>query len=344
MTITRLFQSGFELNNNGDDAGPLVTFTGAMAYEAGTVRTGTYSLLLGTDRYDFYYASTARAQVRFNMQFYWGGGTSSNGSPELFYCRTGGTERIRVKYNISGTEWIVWDDDGPPIELITQSYTFTVGWHRICCDIKLHASAGWVYLYIDNVPVIEFDGQTNLGGDTAEDWGIGPITGTSQWGSTEIIDDITLEDMTGETYPQDSEDRRYHFVKAANIGNYSQFTPSAGSNYQNVDEIPHDSNTTYNEANANGTKDSYVLQDYAIPAGRKVDAIIPLVVARKISGGDAVQIKPFARENGVDNASAAQSMTTSFEHYWHRIRTAPDGNPLYQDVINDMESGIEISV
>lgn len=345
MTVTRIWQSGFELGNNSLDAGPSVTFTGSMTYQTpGRSTDDAYALLMGTGRFDFYYdlgSGNGISQGRFNCQFYYGGGIGGLGAPELFYCRTATTEKIRVKYDI-GVGWEIWDGSGTHV-LTSAATPMSVGWHHIVCHINL-AVAGWVYLWIDDTPIISFSGDTTLGGSDAEEWGIGPITGTRRWGSTEAIDDVTIDDLTSEVAPLIDVDRRYYLMIPDGAGFYTDFTPSAGANYQNVDDIPPDSDTTYNEDNIDGDKDSYAVADWAVTSGRKVDAIIPVGVVRKTGPGDTVQVKTFARDNAIDDASAALGLTTTYEAYWHRMTTAPDGGLIYQTTVNALESGVEVSV
>ena len=343
MAVDRIWHTGFELANNDYDGGPGVIFTGSMAYDS-PGRTGNYYLLMGTGRFDFYNnLSSPITQARFNVQFLWGGGVGALADPELFWCRNGGTEIVRIKYHTTDGDWNLWIGTGTN-QVDTQHYQLTSGWHRICADIKI-AVAGWVYLWVDGDPVLTWDGDTTAVGDVeADNWGIGPITGTRRWGSTEGIDDVTFDNTTGEVAPSDDVDRRYPLLTPDGNGFYTDWSPSAGQNYQNVDEIPIDGDTTYNEDNIDGQKDSYSLVNYAVPSDRKVEAIIPIAAIRKVGPSDPVQASLFAREGGIDDSGLAFAITSSYETYWHRMTTAPDGGLIYQTTVNDLESGAEVVV
>ena len=348
MAVERLWQSGFELENNSLDAGVDVTFTGAMSYDPVIVRTGLQSLEMGTDRYDFYYdigSGNGITQARINAQFYYAGGTGGLGEPELFYFRKGVNELIRLKYVLSSDQWVVWAGTGTT-EIASSAIAMDDGnWNRICIDVKIHNTVGWVYVYLNGIEIISYDGQTDQGDTDIEDFGVGPITGTRRWGTDERVDDVTIENTEGEVAPADMGDIRYYYLPATGAGSYTEFTPLSGNNWDNCDEIPPDSDTTYNETNVDANRDSYSVEDYAVPAGRKVQAFIPLVVARKPSALDPTLIRNFTHlDPDTDDDVAGQAMDSTYEMFWYRTTTAPDGGLIYQSTVNNIEAGAQAIV
>src|SRR6185437_13665423 len=53
-------------------------------------------------------------------------------------------------------------------------------------------------------------------------------------------------------------DLRVECVMPNGPGAHTQFTPSAGANWQNVDEVPPDDDTTHNDSSTAGQLDTFV--------------------------------------------------------------------------------------
>jgi hypothetical protein len=109
-------------------------------------------------------------------------------------------------------------------------------------------------------------------------------------------------------------------------GNYSQFTPSAGSNYQNVDDVPPDDDTSYNTGDVNEI-DTFTLADLAIP-NATIDAVVCSIYAKTNDGGSAL-IKGVARSNGVDGLGNELSVPSSYDWLQSIIYVDPNTSSVF---------------
>jgi hypothetical protein len=102
------------------------------------------------------------------------------------------------------------------------------------------------------------------------------------------------------------------------------FTPSAGSNYQCVDDgsTGHDGDTTYVSATASGTKDLYGFADLALTAGT-IKGVSLNFVAKKTDSNPASLI-PTVKMGGTEYQTTAKTLTTSYVNYQTVYETNPN--------------------
>jgi hypothetical protein len=100
-------------------------------------------------------------------------------------------------------------------------------------------------------------------------------------------------------------------------GTTSGWTPSAGSNYQNVDETPANDDTDYNSTATLNAKDTYAMQDCA--AGADIRAVQILAAVRKGAEGPG-QVKLVTRSSSTDYDGAAQGIGGTSYSYVREIR------------------------
>lgn len=124
-------------------------------------------------------------------------------------------------------------------------------------------------------------------------------------------------------------------------GNSSQWTPSTGSNWQNVDEDgPNDGDTTYNTADADGETDLYTMTDIVAPGpvlGVQVQAEV------RVTSGNPRKVRLPIRSG--TTTSEGDDLTVAGDDYGGRhriIETNPDtGNNWTNGQITDVEVGIK---
>lgn len=102
------------------------------------------------------------------------------------------------------------------------------------------------------------------------------------------------------------------------------WTPSAGSNYECVDDAGqgHDSDTSYITATTTNIKDLYGLSDLALTSG-VIKGIAHNFTARK-TDLNPTNIEPIIEVNGSEYTSTSQSMTTSYLNYQTIWENNPD--------------------
>jgi hypothetical protein len=114
-------------------------------------------------------------------------------------------------------------------------------------------------------------------------------------------------------------------------GALANWTPSAGSNYQNVDDSgAHDSDATFNYTTTSGIKDALGITNttpgVTVPAGHIVVAVRAGAMVRKSNAGTDPQVKLGIRDgSGNESLGAAQSLSTTYGYKSTRFTTTPLG-------------------
>lgn len=124
------------------------------------------------------------------------------------------------------------------------------------------------------------------------------------------MDDIYFCDTNGLNNNNFLGDLRVDVTFPTGVGNSSQFTPSTGNNWQNVDENPADDDVTYNSGNASGLKDTYAFPDIAPTVGT-VFGVATNIMAKK-STSDTQSLRSVIRRGSTDYTGTTIALTTSY--------------------------------
>jgi len=139
-------------------------------------------------------------------------------------------------------------------------------------------------------------------------------------------------------------DIRVDVLRPNGAGSHTEFTPSAGSNYQNVDETPGpDDDTTYNDGDTTNDEDSYALGNLPAPSGTTIYGVKSQITARKTDAGDR-KCKVITRSGGSDYLGAEISLLDSFQTMAEIDEDNPDDSSAWEDAdVNGMEVGIKVT-
>lgn len=154
------------------------------------------------------------------------------------------------------------------------------------------------------------------------------------------IDDLYICDTSGGTNNDFLGDVRIQAVFPTGAGNYTQWTPSAGSNFQNVDENPSTDDTDYNLSSTATQIDSFVFGDVT-PTSGTVYAVLGNMLVRKDDGGSR-SIRALARLSGTDATGTAVSVGSSYVNVQNVFETKPGGGAYTIADVNNSEWGYEI--
>lgn len=122
-------------------------------------------------------------------------------------------------------------------------------------------------------------------------------------------------------------------------GNYTQWTPSAGSNYQNVDDSSMDNDTTYNSDATVGHKDSYTLA--AASATGTIKAV-SIVAALRKDDANTRQVRPFIRDAGGDHTLTTVTLGSGYAMLPQCMDKQGDGTTDWDTTALDaFEVGVE---
>ncbi|MGW8177407.1 MAG: hypothetical protein ACWGQW_01205 [bacterium] len=177
-------------------------------------------------------------------------------------------------------------------------------WFYIELTITVNDSTGSVVVDVDGTEVIN---QTSIDtqGQATDD-----VYGASFQGSAanfRYFDDLYIRDDTtrhgGNTYIQT--------LRPTGAGNYTQFTPSAGSNYQNVDETVFDSDSTYNYSSTTGQIDSFAMGDLSGDTA-SVYAVVNKTVAKR-NTADPAYLSPLIRTSSTDYTGTSEAQADTYK-------------------------------
>jgi hypothetical protein len=238
--------------------------------------------------------------------------------------------RVRVK-SATGGSVLVESSDG--------AISFDVyQYFEIKCTVS---SSGTIQVRVDGADVIPATGSLNT--QQAGSGGAQKLVWHS-WsnGVSTDYDDLYLCDTGGASFNDFLGDIKVDPVFPDADGNYSQFTPSTGTDhYDVIDDVGPTGDDEYNEAATVGYRDSFDIT----PAGDlpTIYAVKLRSVSRNPDTGVA-EGTPFVRMGGIDYDQSAFTRGDSFE-YDDTIMTArPDtGGPWTKTVLLSTEIGWQFS-
>jgi hypothetical protein len=198
-------------------------------------------------------------------------------------------------------------------------------------------AGGTAEVRVNGTAVITLSGQDTRNGGTAQvtnvlfapggtniadicDWYIADTTGTA---NNDFIGDLRVR----EQYPNGA-------------GTYTDFTPSAGSNYQAVDETAQDGDTTYVESSTVGHKDTYA---YANLSGSPTIKGARLLLLAKKDDAGARSIAPTVKSGATEDDGATAALSTSYVYYSKIWETDPNSAAAWTAAnLNAAEFGVEV--
>lgn len=125
-------------------------------------------------------------------------------------------------------------------------------------------------------------------------------------------------------------------------GTHTDFTPSAGANWENVDEVDFDGNTSYNDSKVVGAKDTYNL-DTLSPTGQEIYGIQQCSIIRK-TDASAKYGKQLIKSNATEDLGEELPFNNSFTGYQRILEQDPDTETTWDEAgINALESGLTVT-
>jgi hypothetical protein len=290
----------------------------------------------------------------------WGGGFSSShhagGSAKSLYCfsNLNNASNLWVGLTTAVAEawasvWIYWDGGGngragfasdnyitlaSPMVItsggsLTSAVNFlTAGWHHLFMHIKVATAPNGIFEFrLDGGTLQTFTGNTKPSATTVNQvYAYTYSTGASNL----YLDDITVRD---DTWP----DPLNYILKYPNGNDSVAWTPSAGSNYQCVDETP-PSDADYVSSVANADVDLYTCNSLSLGTGG-----VPKVVTQYIRGKketpDPGSVDMIVDLLGTQDVSADVALTTSFTSSRRILPLAPGGVAWDATNINQIKIG-----
>ena len=214
-------------------------------------------------------------------------------------------------------------------------------WSYIEFKATIHNTTGSYEVKVNGVSVLS---DTNVDTqDTANAYAdkvyIGLKSGNDQSTGT-WLDDLYICDDQGSESNDFLGDIRVQCLFPSGAGNYSQWTPLSGNNYENVDEATPDDDTTYVHTTVSGNKDSYTFENLTTISGEVFGAFIHSW-GRKANAGTKF-MRNFIRTNSTDYEQNLISLSDSYGYFSNLIVQNPDTTSGWAIVdINSLEVGIK---
>lgn len=216
-------------------------------------------------------------------------------------------------------------------------------WHLVEIQHIPHISNGTLRVYVDGTLGLEAVGvRTSNTMNVNHDFDVGFHRCSStagNAGSFMAFDDIRINSVSGTRNNGRPGDGKILPLLVTAAGAYTQLTPSAGSNFQCVDEVP-PSASDFVSQNTVGLKDSYALSDLATTGN--IQAVSHMVLAQNSDGGGG-SVGFLTRSGGVDAESSPQAITASWTYYRNITEVDPsDSNPWTTAKLNALEAGLVV--
>lgn len=314
----------------------------ATSAQIGTGRRGTQACRVvdssSSSYVDFYKSIDNKSTVIVGCAWYFDGGINS---PVGCYLRDGTTNQVRYFMNNSTLAIDLYADE----VLLGSTANGTLSphtWHFIEIKTTIHSSNGSVELRVNGKTELSYSGiNTQNSGNAYVDNVMWYLKCDSMYAN---VDDIYICDDTGDVANDFLGDIRVDLLLPDGAGSNTDWTPSTGSNYQCVDEVGPDGDTTYVATTVSGHYDTYSFGNLSAVSGI-VYGLQTLAYARKPDGGNLFLrnvLRPASTNYDGDILHAlSETYTYSFEVFPNNPETA-SGWTISE--INSSEFGIKLEV
>lgn len=195
-------------------------------------------------------------------------------------------------------------------------------WVYVEAKFTISDTVGVVVVRVNGTPVISLTNQDtrNAGNATANTVRMGPA---ASFGTSLDFDDLYICDTTGSVNNDFLGDCKVEQVLPTGAGASTLWTPSAGSNWDAVNDSPApDGDTTYVSSATAGQTDLYAFGDLGVASGT-VKAVQATVLARKDDAGSR-SLAVVARPGSTDRVGATQAVGDNYAGYTEVWNTNPD--------------------
>ena len=271
--------------------------------------------------------------------------------------------RIWTKYSVAGATLKLSLTDENNVDIITidnagnfavlgitdalgASYSaFSTDWKCVELEIDMSVSGGVTVRY-DSVQVYtKTVDMTSSGGSEVRYAGVTALYHHPY--AHAYYDDIAVNDTQGATNNSWPPTARIAGLVPNGDGAYSQWSPSPGtgeSNYEDVDEIPGDSDTTYVAAPTGALRDTYTRANIAAFLGlspRYIYMVTPITIARLSAAGTA-QYRSIATKGVTTQVGTTHSPSdVKYGRFGFCMDDAPDGSPWDETTFDATIFGID---
>lgn len=262
------------------------------------------------------------------------GSTAQAGETIRLY--EGATQHISLYYSSGTFKLYRGSNTGTLLATGTTSVSAST-WVYIELKVTIHDTTGAYELRLNGVT--EFS-ATNV--DTRNGGTSGVVDSVSLGGYTGTFDDFYLCDTSGTTNNNFLGDCRIDTLYPSGAGNYTQFTPSTGSNYTCVDETTPNT-TDYVSSATSGNRDSYAFADLAALGSESIYGVQVNAYAQKSDAGTR-SLGTMVRLSGTDADGASVGLgTTTYSYISQVFEKDPSAAAWTEANVNAAEFGVKVT-
>ena len=298
--MTLLFADGFDSISNGDFG----TYGDWQWYASYTKIDSTYGRR-GTNGMRFYNWSgqspwTATPAFTPSSTLIWGTAfrTSSFTSPGHIYFRAlDNGYQYYVRFSVNGQVELY--NSGGLLETGTTQMQ-SDKWYYLEIKVTVHDTTGAYEVRINgntDMSDTNVDTKSNATYDTVKDIYFAGVAGGNHW----YFDDMYIANNIGSYVNDFLGDIRVDALMPDGAGSNTDWTPSAGANYQCVDEVDINDDTDYVSETVTTSYDTYSFDDL-VPTSGTVYGVCTRMVARKADAGSR------------STKTATRISTTEYDH------------------------------
>lgn len=255
-----------------------------------------------------------------------------------FYDITAGQYQVLIRMTTAGglqayrnTGTLLGSSDDAVISLAT--------WNYIETKVYIHNSAGTVNIRVNGVDVLNLTSQDTQ--YSTNQW-VNSLIFAGTAGNT-YIDDLYLLDDTGSTNNDFLGNVKVETLYPDGDGNESDWTPSTGSNWQNVDDATPDDDSTYNYVGSGAgfpMNDLYTLDNLTTVQGDVFGIQVNSYVRKDDAG--SVNLASIVRTGGTTySGMGVASISDTYDYQRDILEENPDTATAWTiSNINGLETGI----
>lgn len=313
-----------------------------MKYPGGSFRIHGTGRVSGSQSHEGYYNNVEfnyTNQQEIFVGFGWWHGNAADGNTAIFRFMDGGSNQITFgRLTVGGYTQITCYRGGTLLGTtnIPAGAVQISSWHFLEFYVKIHGSAGAVTVKVDGVARLTLTGINTLSTANLYTNRFRFDEGDRYW----RITDLYICDATGTVNNTFLGDIKVGSAVPSAAGDSTQFTPSAGSNYQCVDEQSQDGDSTYVSSGTVGHIDLYNFPDVTFTGA--VGAVSLTVWARKDDAGSR-SIRLLVKSGGTVYNSADIALGNTYQPYQWFLDTDPaTGVAWTQAGYNAAQFGFEV--
>jgi len=321
--MSRLASVGFETGGV-----PMVK-VGSPSVTSSDARTGTYALQVASDNGGAYVnLGVSRTELYARVAYKPSTGGDNYPCLILWFANSASKNMLVLGFaSHSQTIGVYRTENFYDFGLLASGSSLLLDtWYLIEMHVTEPADSGGVAeVKIDGVMDIEFEGDT-LGYYTPADYqhvGIGWSNmsgGLYSHAAKGLYDDFAVNDTLGTTNNSWCGRGGIYPALVSGAGDLAQFTPSAGSNYECVDEVPPNDDTDYVSTAAEGNIDTYAIDVPDVSGGVPV---VTLWHYAKLDEAGAGNITQLLRTGSVNYEGDLKGLDTSYKHVAHSWEQNP---------------------